>query len=88
MTKKVKGAIRLVEGYYKANPQGNGLFILKSIGRYKPYAGLYRLVKIESKYHYYQKYGGLKEQPLSEYNHNLMIDQHIRYEKRLGKGHY
>ena len=55
MTKKVKGAIRLVEGYYKATPQGNGLFVLKSIDRYKPYAGLYRLVKIENKYHYYEK---------------------------------
>jgi len=55
MTKKVKGAIRLVEGYYKASPLGHGLFKLKSIDRYKPYAGLYKLVKIEGGYHYYKK---------------------------------
>ena len=55
MTKKVKGAIRLVEGYYKAMLQGNGLFVLKTIDKYKPYAGLYKLVKIVDKYHYFQK---------------------------------
>lgn len=60
MTTKVKGAIRLVDGYYKASPVGNGLFILKSIDRYKPYTGLYRLVKIENAYHYYKKVAKIK----------------------------
>ena len=60
MTTRVRGAIRLVEGYYKASPQGHDLFILKSIDRYKPYQGLYRLAKIENNYHYYIKVAKLK----------------------------
>ena len=55
ITKKVKGAIRLIEGYYTARPVGNGLFVLKNIDKYKPYVGLYKLEKIENNYHYYIK---------------------------------
>lgn len=47
--------LRLVEGYYKAQPLGNGNFKLKSIGQYKQYSGIYKLEQIDGKYHYYRQ---------------------------------
>lgn len=45
--------IRLIAGYYKASPLGNNLFKLKDIDRYKPYAGIYKLQRMEGDKHYY-----------------------------------
>lgn len=46
--------LRMVDGYYKAQPQGNGYYKIKSIDRAEPYKGTYKLEKTEGAYHYYR----------------------------------